>query len=281
MSGSRFNLADLSGTIGSCFTFAWLGCLLSASLPDMIAYVSTLAVACLRTNPKTWFPIVFFLLFDEIFVQLGEVWRKVKQTWWWWWWSLWRWWFSWRFCAAQRDWERGGTNWWHRSIQNQLEHTCRGWLSRCPWQLNNECLWPQIFSLYRSSHSFSVAGVPNLTFQVYCISIWENVPGKGGGLFIHLAILTSTFTNQTSNLGLTKRILRSVFGCLTSISSYCVTQLKLWILDKLSSSIFCCLSISSGSGIGDTRPKLQFFNIYRHKSPILTLYHQVSSSTKT
>ena len=28
-----------------------------------------------------------------------------------------------------------------------------------------------ILSLYQSSHSFSVAGVPNLTFQVFCIFI--------------------------------------------------------------------------------------------------------------
>ena len=44
----------------------------------------------------------------------------------------------------------------------------------------------------------------------------------------------------------------------------CVTQLKRYTLDKLSSTIFCCLSVCLW-GIGDTRPNLHFFNIYRHK----------------
>ena len=46
----------------------------------------------------------------------------------------------------------------------------------------------------------------------------------------------------------------------------CVTQLKLYTLDKLSSTLFCCLCVCVW-GIGVTRQNLHFFNIYRHKSP--------------
>ena len=48
-----------------------------------------------------------------------------------------------------------------------------------------------------------------------------------------------------------------------SLHCDCVTQLKLYTLDKLSSTIFCCLWVSVW-GIGNTRPNLHFFNIYRH-----------------
>ena len=58
----------------------------------------------------------------------------------------------------------------------------------------------------------------------------------------------------------------------------CVTQLKLYTGDKLSSSIFCCLWVSVW-GIGNTQPNLHFSNIYRHTSPLLTLYHLKPSST--
>ena len=65
----------LIGMFVECFV-AWYDC------------IRINASHCLRTNPKTWFPIVFFP-FDEIFVQLGEVWLKEKQTsWWWWWWYI-------------------------------------------------------------------------------------------------------------------------------------------------------------------------------------------------
>ena len=49
----------------------------------------------------------------------------------------------------------------------------------------------------------------------------------------------------------------------------CVTQLKLYTLDKLSSTIFCCLCVCEW-GIGNTRPNLHFSNVYRHKSPLLS-----------
>ena len=68
----------------------------------------------------------------------------------------------------------------------------------------------------------------------------------------------------------------------------CVTQLKLYTVDKLSSSTFCCLSVCV-SGIGNTWPNLHFFqNIQAYKpfadpvppntkkcQLILTQYHQV------
>ena len=43
-----------------------------------------------------------------------------------------------------------------------------------------------------------------------------------------------------------------------------MTQLKLKTLDKQNSTIFCCLCVCL-LGIGDTRPNLSFFNIYRRK----------------
>merc|ERR1712214_8284 len=76
------------------------------------------------------------------------------------------------------------------------------------------------------------------------------------------------------------------------IFKYCVTQLKLYTVDKLSSSIFCCLCVSL-SGIGVTRPNLHFFQYIQaykpfadHVTPnikqyqlILTKYQPVSSYT--
>ena len=47
----------------------------------------------------------------------------------------------------------------------------------------------------------------------------------------------------------------------------CVTQLKLLTLDKLSSTIFCCLSVSRMSGIGNTRPNLHFFQYIQAQKP--------------
>ena len=56
----------------------------------------------------------------------------------------------------------------------------------------------------------------------------------------------------------------------TFFFTYCVTQLKLYTFDKLSSTIFCCLSVSQALV---TPNQISIFsNIYRHKSPILTLY---------
>ena len=45
----------------------------------------------------------------------------------------------------------------------------------------------------------------------------------------------------------------------------------------LSCSIFPC---SSSSRYGDIRPNLRFFNIYRHKSLVLTQFHLIPISTK-
>ena len=73
----------------------------------------------------------------------------------------------------------------------------------------------------------------------------------------------------------------------------CVTQLMLYIGDKLSSSIFCCLSVSV-SGIGNTWPNLHFFQYIQAYKPfadhvppntkqyqlILTKYQPVSSYTE-
>ena len=56
-----------------------------------------------------------------------------------------------------------------------------------------------------------------------------------------------------------------------------MTQLKLYTFDKLSSPIFCCLSVSEASVTPDQIST--FSNIYRHTSPLLTLYHLISNST--
>ena len=48
---------------------------------------------------------------------------------------------------------------------------------------------------------------------------------------------------------------------------YCSTQLKLYTLYKLSSSIFCCLWVKSVSGIGNTRPNLHFFQYIQAQKP--------------
>ena len=59
--------------------------------------------------------------------------------------------------------------------------------------------------------------------------------------------------------------------------SHCVTQLMLYTGDKLSSSIFCCLWVCQASVSPDQIST--FSNIYRHTSPLLTMYHLISSST--
>ena len=51
----------------------------------------------------------------------------------------------------------------------------------------------------------------------------------------------------------------------------CVTQLKLDTVEKLSSPIFCCLSVCQASVSPDQMST--FSNIYRHTSPLLTQYN--------
>ena len=60
-------------------------------------------------------------------------------------------------------------------------------------------------------------------------------------------------------------------------SSNFVTQFKLFTLDKLSSAIFCCLSVCQASVTPNQIST--FSNIYRHTSPLLTMYHLIPSST--
>ena len=57
------------------------------------------------------------------------------------------------------------------------------------------------------------------------------------------------------------------------MDTFCVTQLKLHTVDKLSSSIFCCLSVCQASVWPDQIST--FSNIYMHTSPLLTLYHLI------
>ena len=58
---------------------------------------------------------------------------------------------------------------------------------------------------------------------------------------------------------------------------YCVTQLMLYTGEKLSSPIFWCLSVCQASVSPDQIST--FSNIYRHTSPLLTLYHLKPSSS--
>ena len=58
---------------------------------------------------------------------------------------------------------------------------------------------------------------------------------------------------------------------------YCVTQLMLYTGDKLSSPIFWCLCVCEASVTPDQIST--FSNIYRHSSPLLTMYHLIASST--
>ena len=55
----------------------------------------------------------------------------------------------------------------------------------------------------------------------------------------------------------------------------CVTQLKLDTVEKLSSSIFCCLSVSQSVSEASVSPDQisTFSNIYRHTSTLLTQYN--------
>ena len=66
-------------------------------------------------------------------------------------------------------------------------------------------------------------------------------------------------------------------SALLGLDSYCVTQLKLYTGDKLSSSIFWCLSVCQASVTPDQIST--FYNIYRNTSPLLTMYHLIASST--
>ena len=48
-----------------------------------------------------------------------------------------------------------------------------------------------------------------------------------------------------------------------------------WSINWVALSFLCCCS----SCYGDIRPNLHFFNIYRHKSLVLTQFHLIPSST--
>ena len=65
--------------------------------------------------------------------------------------------------------------------------------------------------------------------------------------------------------------------CTKIIGCFCVTQLKPHTLYKLSSSKFCGLWVCEGSVTPDQIST--FSKIYRHTSPLLTLYHLIPSST--
>ena len=70
--------------------------------------------------------------------------------------------------------------------------------------------------------------------------------------------------------------LYSNFGNAQKNGCFCVTQLKLYTGYKLSSPIFCCLWVCQASVTPDQIST--FSNIYRHTSPMLTLYHVIPSS---
>ena len=71
--------------------------------------------------------------------------------------------------------------------------------------------------------------------------------------------------------------IHNILSLVLNLISNCVTQFKLYTLYKLSSPIFCCLSVCEASVTPDQIST--FSNIYRHTSPLLTMYHLISSST--
>ena len=75
------------------------------------------------------------------------------------------------------------------------------------------------------------------------------------------------------------RVSKKIQGVLKNLlwSRNCVTQLKLDTVEKLSSSIFCCLCVCEASVTPDQIST--FSNIYRHTSPLLTLYYLIPNST--
>ena len=100
------------------------------------------------------------------------------------------------------------------------------------------------FTLF--NRQFSIRNVRCL-YWLYCMYC----------ILISTADLTSTFDNNIAN---------------------CVTQLKLFTLYKLSSSIFCYLWVSEcvRHRQHPTADQISTFsNIYRHTSPLLTLYHLI------
>ena len=98
---------------------------------------------------------------------------------------------------------------------------------------------------------------------------------------INLTLMTDFVNLRNSCIHLAKTLR---YFSITMFSHYlgiffrnCVTQLKLDTGEKLSSPIFCCLSVCEASVSPDQVST--FSNIYRHTSPLLTLYHLISNST--
>ena len=83
---------------------------------------------------------------------------------------------------------------------------------------------------------------------------------------------------RLSNTKTWNKFTRSEWKKLQKWQRYCVTQHNmLSTFEKLSSPIFCCLSVS---GNGVTWPNLQFFQYIQAKKPyILTLYKLIESRT--
>ena len=67
-------------------------------------------------------------------------------------------------------------------------------------------------------------------------------------------------------------------ACMLILVLHCVTQLKFYTVDKLSSTKFCCLSVS---GISNTWPNLHFFQCRQAYKPFAdpAHYHLIPSST--
>ena len=53
-----------------------------------------------------------------------------------------------------------------------------------------------------------------------------------------------------------------------------------WSIGWVALSFLVCLFVRP-SRYGNTRPNLHFFNIYRHKSPLLTQFNHISTSTSS
>ena len=83
---------------------------------------------------------------------------------------------------------------------------------------------------------------------------------------------------RLSNTKTWNKFTRSEWKKLQKWQIYCVTQLMLSTFEKLSSPIFCCLSVRCQASVSPDQI-YTYSNIYRHTSPLLTLYHLIPSIT--
>ena len=78
------------------------------------------------------------------------------------------------------------------------------------------------------------------------------------------------FVSHLQTWDLSRNLHDRIFGPKIAWLSLCFIQETCWV---------ALYSVVCLSGIGDTWPNIDFFQYIRHTSPLLTLYHLISSST--